>query len=168
MRKALRVAFVVSLLGCAFTSAHGKGFERCLPAEINLDLVVLPQSDKSTDARATKKTTVKMRLVEVNARCQKGRLVDGKGRRIHFYSLIGCWGNPLRTTLNCFNSRLRRSNDWKEGLGLFRYRALSPSIRARSVLGSSILLLRHATLMARQAADQTKITRSGFALAFSS
>ncbi len=40
------------------------------------------------------KVTVKMRLVQLKARCKRGMLVDGKGKQIYFYTLIGCWGNP--------------------------------------------------------------------------
>ena len=26
--------------------------------------------------------------------CKKGKLLTGTGREIHFYRLVGCWGNP--------------------------------------------------------------------------
>jgi hypothetical protein len=38
--------------------------------------------------------TVKDKLIEIKARCRRGRLVDHTGRQIYFYSLTGCWGNP--------------------------------------------------------------------------
>ncbi len=41
-----------------------------------------------------KKVTVKDRLVELKARCRKGKLLDSRGKQIYFYRLIGCWGNP--------------------------------------------------------------------------
>jgi len=41
-----------------------------------------------------KKTTVEQRLIELDARCDKGKLVDAAGKEIYFYRLKGCWGNP--------------------------------------------------------------------------
>jgi hypothetical protein len=38
-------------------------------------------------------STVQNKLVEMKARCRKGRLVDSKGREIRFFHL-SCWGNP--------------------------------------------------------------------------
>ena len=38
--------------------------------------------------------TVAEKLKELKARCRKKKLVDGQGREIRFYQLIGCWGNP--------------------------------------------------------------------------
>jgi len=65
----------------------------CLPSEIDLDNVVV--LDRGRANRSPKKNlTVRMRLLQLKARCKKGSLVDGRGRKIRFYSLIGCWGNP--------------------------------------------------------------------------
>lgn len=38
--------------------------------------------------------TVEQKLVELKAKCKKGKLVDRNGREIRFVQLIGCWGNP--------------------------------------------------------------------------
>lgn len=91
---ALKVAFVVSLLCWPFTAAPSERFEDCLPAGITGDMIVLPQSTKATDVSKSKRTSVKIRLAQLKARCKRGKLVDAKGRQIYFYTLIGCWGNP--------------------------------------------------------------------------
>jgi hypothetical protein len=43
---------------------------------------------------AVKKTTVEQRLIELDAHCDNGKLVDAAGKEIYFYRLKGCWGNP--------------------------------------------------------------------------
>jgi hypothetical protein len=53
----------------------------------------LPAGINSAD-KVTAAITVKQRLVELKARCRRGKLVDRSGREIRFYRLAGCWGNP--------------------------------------------------------------------------
>jgi len=65
----------------------------CLPSGIDLDNVVVLDPGKANQS-PKKNLTVRMRLLQLKARCKKGSLVDGKGRKIRFYNLIGCWGNP--------------------------------------------------------------------------
>ena len=43
---------------------------------------------------AIKKITVEQRLIELDARCENGKLIDAEGKEIYFYRLKGCWGNP--------------------------------------------------------------------------
>lgn len=73
-------------------------FLACLPEDIKLkEIITAPQmksAAKHTEKPAEKKATVKDILVELKAHCDKGKLVDGAGREIRFYRLIGCWGNP--------------------------------------------------------------------------
>jgi hypothetical protein len=38
--------------------------------------------------------TVGQTLATLGATCTNGTLVDGNGRAISFYHLVGCWGNP--------------------------------------------------------------------------
>ena len=41
------------------------------------------------------KVTVEQKLAELKASCRSdNKLVDGSGKEITFYHLIGCWGNP--------------------------------------------------------------------------
>ncbi|HEY6120262.1 MAG TPA: hypothetical protein VIV66_09905 [Pyrinomonadaceae bacterium] len=65
----------------------------CLPEGVGLEEIVSPSVDK-TGSSVNKKVTVRDTLHRLNARCKKGKLIDGKGKEIYFFRLIGCWGNP--------------------------------------------------------------------------
>ncbi len=87
---------VVALLGCPGGSRAAGGpnapaFSKCLPANISLN-------DVTTAARkgqaASGKISVREKLTDLRASCRGARLVDGSGRRIYFFRLTGCWGNP--------------------------------------------------------------------------
>ena len=66
----------------------------CLPDGIKPDTVVTSERVMSKGSTAIRKVTVSQLLTKLRARCKKGKLLDGKGREIYFYRLIGCWGNP--------------------------------------------------------------------------
>jgi len=68
-------------------------FSGCLPHGVGLEEVVSSSAAKSV-VGAEKKVTIREALRQLNARCKRGKLVDGKGREIYFFRLIGCWGNP--------------------------------------------------------------------------
>jgi hypothetical protein len=70
-------------------SAADARISTCFPPGIDLDARVA-----DTTLSPKQNLTVSMRLKQLKARCQKGKLVDRKGRQIRFYNLIGCWGNP--------------------------------------------------------------------------
>src|SRR2546425_2883207 len=59
----------------------------CLPKDVRADETV------SYGFKGKPAITVQDKLVEMKARCRKGRLVDSKGREIRFFHL-SCWGNP--------------------------------------------------------------------------
>jgi len=80
--------------------AAGASPARCLPAGIKISDVVSPR------------LTVEGRLIELQARCEHGRLVDVNGKEIRFYRLIGCWGNPPTD----YRERLRQQRTELEGL----------------------------------------------------
>ena len=67
-------------------SAPSKNFS-CLPKDVRADEVV------SYDDEGKASLTVKKKLIELKARCRRGKLVDAKGREIRFFR-ISCWGNP--------------------------------------------------------------------------
>ena len=67
-------------------SAPSKNFS-CLPEDVRADEVV------SYDVEGKSSLTVKKKLIELKARCRRGKLVDAKGREIRFFR-ISCWGNP--------------------------------------------------------------------------
>jgi len=66
--------------------APAKDFS-CLPEDVRADEVV------SYDVKGKSTLTVKQKLIELKARCRKGKLVDAKGREIRFFR-NSCWGNP--------------------------------------------------------------------------
>jgi hypothetical protein len=66
----------------------------CLPAGIKETDIVGRLGVKPFSKRGNQVITVKDKLIEVKARCKKGKLIDGSGREIRFLRLTGCWGNP--------------------------------------------------------------------------
>jgi len=67
-------------------------FAKCLPEGIDVRDVVSAQQSKSRGE--VKVITVGETLVNLKARCKRGKVVDSKLREIRFYRLKGCWGNP--------------------------------------------------------------------------
>lgn len=80
-------------LGWSLISPHQ--FESCLPEGMKLTDVISVQIVKTADGGAArKKITLNEKLIEIKARCKKGKLVDTAGREIRLYKRAGCWGNP--------------------------------------------------------------------------
>jgi hypothetical protein len=70
---------------------------KCLPAGIKLSDVVEATMAGNANGQPVKsrQVTVEQKLKELKATCNReDKLVDGNGRQIVFYHLIGCWGNP--------------------------------------------------------------------------
>ncbi len=65
----------------------------CLPQNIKLSDVVTAGTGRPGRAPGNK-VTVEQKIHELKAVCRKGKLVDSAGKRIYFYRLKGCWGNP--------------------------------------------------------------------------
>jgi len=72
----------VFLLCAGVLPAAGSPAAGCLPGGIGLSDVVSPR------------LTVEGKLIDLQARCDHGQLVDVDGKEIRFYRVIGCWGNP--------------------------------------------------------------------------
>ncbi|HEV7744292.1 MAG TPA: hypothetical protein VGO56_04780 [Pyrinomonadaceae bacterium] len=68
--------------------------DSCLPAGIQPADVVSTRTTATGNKGKVITVTVAEKLTELKARCRQHKLVDGKGREIRFYQLIGCWGNP--------------------------------------------------------------------------
>lgn len=67
----------------------------CIPNDVKPDEIISTKSVKSdSGGDVVKQITVKQKLLEIKARCKKGKLVDSAGKEIRFYRLAGCWGNP--------------------------------------------------------------------------
>ena len=70
---------------------------KCLPTGIKLTSVVEATSVGSVHGQSagSHKITVEQRLNDLKATCNsENKLIDGNGRQIVFYHLIGCWGYP--------------------------------------------------------------------------
>ncbi len=59
----------------------------CLPKDVQADEVV------SYTRGGKQNVTVGTKLVEIKARCRRGKLLDAKNREIRFFR-TACWGNP--------------------------------------------------------------------------
>jgi hypothetical protein len=78
-------------------SAPQLSLAKCLPAGIKLSDVVEATMAGNANGQPVKsrQVTVEQKLKELKATCNReDKLVDGNGRQIVFYHLIGCWGNP--------------------------------------------------------------------------
>jgi hypothetical protein len=80
------------LVTISATPAVARNTDSCLPDGIQPADVVSTRTTGNKGKVIT--VTVSDKLTELKARCRKQKLVDGKGREIRFYQLIGCWGNP--------------------------------------------------------------------------
>lgn len=89
----LKLLCSVLLIAGASVAAQGKSrWQGCLPADVDAAEVI--SVTPSSAGSAAKKITVTMKLNQIGARCRAKRLVDARGKQIHFYRLTGCWGNP--------------------------------------------------------------------------
>ena len=87
----LSIATAVLLFTVSLT-AHNTN--NCLPADIKPTDVVATRLAKPGIGGKVITITVAQKLKELRATCRGHKLVDGGGREIRFYKLIGCWGNP--------------------------------------------------------------------------
>ena len=76
-------------------SPDGKSnpYKACMPEGIELNEVVSGPANNSSQEKG-EKLTIQRALQQAKARCRRGKLVDGAGKEIYFFRLIGCWGNP--------------------------------------------------------------------------
>jgi hypothetical protein len=90
---------------------------KCLPPDIKLGDIVNATSSGYAKGQAVEvhKVTVEQRLNELKATCDSdNKLVDGSGRRIVFYHLTGCWGNPPQGYQNILQKQQEEINKLKE------------------------------------------------------
>jgi hypothetical protein len=90
----LNLSLLASFLFCPVPAGAVGDLGGCMPSAIDLNSVIVVEDYKATRNKPVSQTTIKQRLSQLKARCKRGKLVDGKGKQIYFYSLIGCWGNP--------------------------------------------------------------------------
>lgn len=89
----LRLVGIMFLICGGSLAAQGQSrWQGCLPQDVKADEVV--SIEPLGKGRAARQITVKDKLKQLGARCRGSRLVDSRGKQIHFYRLTGCWGNP--------------------------------------------------------------------------
>jgi hypothetical protein len=105
----------MSFLWLHFLMPPKQSFEACLPRDIKATEVIAVETKNSSKGDVvTKKITVKDKLAQMKARCQKGKLVDAAGREIRFYRLVGCWGNPPADYLEILDNQQHEINELKK------------------------------------------------------
>ncbi len=90
----IHLPLVTILLSSFFPVAGTDPIYGCLPKDVALESIVSGENSKSANGSIQKIATVRQTLAKIKARCKRGKLVDGAGRQVYFYQLIGCWGNP--------------------------------------------------------------------------
>lgn len=110
----LHLVLILGSLSCTAASVPTNASSKCLPAGIDLDRIVANEPSKPSKQAPAKNVTVKTRLSQLKARCKRGKLVDGKGRQIRFYTLIGCWGNPPDNYLELLENQDREIQQLKK------------------------------------------------------
>jgi len=83
------------LLGLSVSLGSSPSCCSCLPDGIKQTDVVSYRGPKARIQNGRQPyVSVGEKLLELKARCKRGKLVDGTGREIRFFHLSGCWGNP--------------------------------------------------------------------------
>lgn len=94
--RAFLLVLALAAVSRAEDSAPQQPIEACLPNGVRLTEIaeVITEPVSTPASGAPRKVTVQDKLTALKARCRDGKLVDGSGREIVFFRLIGCWGNP--------------------------------------------------------------------------
>ncbi len=72
-------------------------FSACLPEGITSETIVSTKNlgfDKIKQISRIASVNVKETLTRIGGKCAAGNLTEAGGKRIKFYRLQGCWGNP--------------------------------------------------------------------------
>ena len=93
MQRLSFVIFVMVLLMPVTESTNSDRFS-CLPKDVDLKAKIQEDDETAASLKPKQKKSVEQRLIELNARCEKGILIDKSGKEIRFVHLLGCWGNP--------------------------------------------------------------------------
>jgi hypothetical protein len=80
------------IIGGATAASAQSRWQSCLPEDVKADEVIA--IEPNLKGGAGRQITVNDKLKQLRAKCRGQKLVDPKGRQIHFYRLTGCWGNP--------------------------------------------------------------------------
>lgn len=97
-------------------NAGQSALAKCLPTGMKLGDVVETTNAVSVSGQpdGPHKVTVGEKLNDLKATCNgDNKLVDGKGKPIVFYHLIGCWGNPPPNYQEILQEQLRKIKELK-------------------------------------------------------
>ena len=86
----LLLTFLI-ISGAAGASAQSR-WQSCLPEDVKADEVIA--IEPNFKGGAGRQITVYDKLKQLRAKCRGQKVMDPRGREIHFYRLTGCWGNP--------------------------------------------------------------------------
>ena len=114
----LKIFWLVILVGGVSVAAEARpSWEGCLPSDISADEVIAVEP--ASPNKAARQVTVKGKLNQLGARCRNKRLVDAKGKQIHFFRLTGCWGNPPENYEEILNNQQKELAELRK-----RYRVI--------------------------------------------
>ena len=123
-----RLLCLVVLMAAASVATEGRSrWQGCLPADVAADEVIGVEQSGQNQIR--KEVTVKSKLGQIGARCRGKRLVDARGKQIHFYRLTGCWGNPPENYQEILDNQQRELTRLRR-----RYRVVEISCNPSGVL----------------------------------
>ena len=118
---------VVVIAGASVATQGRSRWQECLPPDVAADEVIGVEQSGQNEIK--KKVTVKSRLGQLGARCRGKRLVDARGKQIHFYRLTGCWGNPPENYQEILDNQQRELTRLRR-----RYRVVEISCNPSGVL----------------------------------
>jgi hypothetical protein len=86
---------MISLVACCATNQKKSPSDKIVQTAASKQFDCLPNDVKADDivSYGDKDISVQEKLVELNADCVDGRLVDGARREIRFFR-VACFGNP--------------------------------------------------------------------------
>ena len=124
----LRLLCLVALMAGASLATQGRSrWQECLPADVAADEVIAMEQFGQNQIK--KEVTVTSKLSQIGARCRRKRLVDARGKQIHFYRLTGCWGNPPENYQEILDNQQRELARLRK-----RYRVVEISCNPSGVL----------------------------------
>lgn len=103
------ILFVPLLLFDLNCSSFAQQRFPCLPPDLKPTDIV--SAERVGDPPKILKVTVEEKLIQLYARCKRGKLLDGKGKEIRFYR-VHCFGAPTAYALET----MRREHDELEAL----------------------------------------------------
>ncbi|HRI03896.1 MAG TPA: hypothetical protein PLL77_09150 [Pyrinomonadaceae bacterium] len=86
------IGLVIAVFAFAGISSAQK-YNKCLPPDIKEDTVIGWDNPVNSERPSTP-ITVRQTLAKLKAKCVCDKLVNSRGKKIRFFQLQGCWGNP--------------------------------------------------------------------------